>query len=206
MPRMARIALVAAAMSVVLVVATPRPAAACPAAGPWDPESNYRSPPTLVLTGIVVSANYRSDRVYLARVEHVYRGHITSTFGITAEDRLCHLPIMRVGQRIAVVAERIYAAAGTWYVRNTSGPIWRLAPDGTVLQWRWRHAPSEPGPAVKGRTPRTLAEILRLVGIPDSAMRPPRADHATPIGMLVLLVSGAMLIAVQLRHIERDMP
>jgi hypothetical protein len=197
---------VAFVVAVTMLLAAPRPAAACLA---YDaPKAwTYDEPPRLVMTAVITEAKHGQ---FAARPEMLFNGSMNSPFEIGDSDG-CHLPEMRVGQRIALVsgltaeenASTISPGSRTRF-SDFSGPIWLLDEAGDVLPMGTYPRNDAPyfGPPINGVVPHSLAEILQLAGMPDAAMAPPSINAATPLGIVLISLAGLLLVR---RRVERDM-
>jgi hypothetical protein len=187
---------VAFVVAVTMLLAAPRPAAACLA---YDaPKAwTYAVPPRLVMTAVITEA--KQGR-YTARPEILFHGRMNSPFEIGDSDG-CHLPDMKVGQRIALVsgltaeenASTISPGSRSRFT-DFSGPIWLLDRAGRVLPMGTYPRNDAPyfGPPINGVVPHSLAEILQQAGLPDAAMAPPSINVAAALGVFLILLAGLL--------------
>ena len=191
---------VAVAVACALPALSPGVAAGCLAYA--IPDWVLTGQPTLLATAVITEVDEDSFVRYRARTEQIYLGQLDASFGLISSDG-CHIPVMSVGQRIALLAGPFVVGggqAGPGEFDDSSGPIWILNEAGAVLPRQFQPANNMlPGPALNGVTPTTLADILRLAGaVPDTAIRI-RPYEWTWAGILLLMMSSVMLATTALR-------
>jgi hypothetical protein len=153
--------------------------------------------PRLVLTAVITTSHQGE---YTARVETLYRGYIRSQFEIGDSDG-CHLPQMKVGQRVALVAglttDGNEGTTTPGRFSDFSGPIWFLDRAGHVVARGTYPISGEPyiGPPINALVPQSLADILLQGGLPDAATRAPAPQLATTIGTTFLFLAFALSTA-----------